>query len=203
MCARIPYFSYCLIWEGVLSLQKPSRFWTPIRTFLQPESFGPAAAYYRRIQDPSSDGFAELILHFLIVAAVTLKNLLQGSVLMAGRLNSHDQFRGWRLDIDNMTYEQLLDLGERIGFANTGLKDDEIGCNIRNTKFQFSDDASKHQVDKKCTICQEEYEADDELGKLNCKHSYHFQCIKQWVGQKNFCPVCKQQVVDRQLVSQS
>jgi len=44
---------------------------------------------------------------------------------------------------------------------------------------------------------QEEYEAGDELGRLNCEHSYHFQCIKQWVSQKNFCPVCKQQVAAR------
>ncbi|KAE9597514.1 hypothetical protein Lal_00030017 [Lupinus albus] len=145
------------------------------------ESFGPVTPYYRHIRDPLSDdsshGFAEVL-----------------------RLNSHDQFRDWRLDIDNMTYEQLLDLGERIGYVNTGLKEDEMGCNIRKSKFQFSDDALKHEVDKKCSICQEEFEADDELGKLNCKHSYHFQCIKQWIVQKNLCPVCKQQVVARHSV---
>ncbi|KAE9607500.1 putative transcription factor C2H2 family [Lupinus albus] len=155
--------------------------------FAASDSFGPAAPYYCHIQDPSSDdssdGFAEI--------------LLQGGLLMGGRLTKHDRFRGLRLNIDNMSYEQLLDLGERIGYVNAGLKEDEMGRNIRKTKFKFSHDASKNQVDKKCTICQEEYEADDELGKLNCKHSYHFRCIKQWVAQKNFCPVCKQQVVAR------
>ncbi|CAL0313796.1 unnamed protein product [Lupinus luteus] len=70
--------------------------------------------------------------------------------------------------------EQLLDLGERIGYVNTGLKEDEMGCNIRKTKFQFSDDAAKHQADKKCSICQEEYEADDELGKLSVNHDLIF-----------------------------
>ncbi|XP_019421952.1 PREDICTED: uncharacterized protein LOC109331728 isoform X2 [Lupinus angustifolius] len=155
--------------------------------FAASDSFGPAAPYYRHIQDPSSDdssdGFAEI--------------LLQGGLLMGGRLSRHDRFRGLRLNIDNMTYEQLLDLSERIGYVNAGLKEDEMGCNIRKTKFKFSHDASKNLIDKKCTICQEEYEADDELGKLNCKHSYHVRCIKQWVAQKNFCPVCKQQVVAR------
>lgn len=53
-----------------------------------------------------------------------------------------------------------------------------------------------------CFWVQEEYEAGDELGRLNCEHSYHFQCIKQWVAQKNFCPVCKQQVAARHWVTQ-
>ncbi|CAL0312389.1 unnamed protein product [Lupinus luteus] len=136
------YFGRCLVTPETIPFRD-----TDPDIFAASESIGPAAEYYRHFQDPSSDGFAE---------PVTLKILLQGSVLMAGRFNAHDQFRGWRLDIDNMTYEQLLDLSERIGFVNTGVKDDEIGCNIKNTKFQFSDDESKHQVDKKCPICQEE-----------------------------------------------
>ncbi|CAJ2675989.1 unnamed protein product [Trifolium pratense] len=123
---------------------------------------------------------------------------LQGRMRMGRRFNSHDLYREWRLDVDNMSYEQLLELGERIGYVNTGLEEDEIEPYIMKTKFQqLCEDASKHQVDKKCSICQEEYEADDEVGRLNCDHLYHFQCIQQWVGHKNFCPVCKQQVAAR------
>ncbi|KAG4999312.1 uncharacterized protein LOC114421246 isoform X2 [Glycine soja] len=147
------------------------------------DSYG-TATYYRNVRDPSSDGFAEIM-------------MLQGSLLMGGQLNSHDHFKDWRLDVDNMSYEQLLELGERIGHVNTGLKEDEMGRNIRKTRLQFWDDTSKHQVDKECSICQEEYEAGNELGRLNCEHIYHFQCIKQWAAQKNFCPVCKQQVAAR------
>lgn len=38
---------------------------------------------------------------------------------------------------------------------------------------------------------QEEYGDDDEMGKLECGHNYHIECIKQWLVQKNSCPVCK------------
>ncbi|XP_057415923.1 uncharacterized protein LOC130710607 isoform X2 [Lotus japonicus] len=89
--------------------------------------------------------------------------------------------------------EQLLELSERIGYVSTGLKEEEMRKNIR--KLQISDDAS--QVDKNCTICQEEYEVEEEIGRLNCGHSYHYQCIQQWVEQKNFCPVCKRLVAAR------
>jgi hypothetical protein len=38
---------------------------------------------------------------------------------------------------------------------------------------------------------QEEFEADEEIGKLSCRHNYHEHCIKQWLSRKNSCPVCK------------
>lgn len=102
----------------------------------------------------------------------------------------YDRYQDWRLDVDNMTYEELLELGERIGHVNTGLREDEITRNLRKVKpdssFRFPT-----EVEKKCSICQEEFEANDEMGRLGCGHSYHVYCIKQWLSQKNVCPVCK------------
>ncbi|KAI9113727.1 hypothetical protein K1719_014978 [Acacia pycnantha] len=153
----------------------------------RPESFGSAGSYRHAplpLPLPSSRNFAGM-------------TLLQGTLLMGARLNSRDHFRDWRLDIDNMSYEQLLELGERIGDVNTGLKEDEIGRYIRKFKLSKFNETSKRQVDNKCSICQEEYEADDEVGRLSCKHDYHFQCLRQWLAQKNCCPVCKQEVASR------
>ena len=31
--------------------------------------------------------------------------MLQNSLLMGGRVDSHDHFSDWRLDVDNMSYE--------------------------------------------------------------------------------------------------
>lgn len=38
---------------------------------------------------------------------------------------------------------------------------------------------------------QEEYALGDEEGRLRCGHRYHMGCIRQWLRQKNWCPVCK------------
>ncbi|KAL3618387.1 putative E3 ubiquitin-protein ligase rhb1a [Castilleja foliolosa] len=54
--------------------------------------------------------------------------------------------------------------------------------------------ANKEQI---CTICQ------DDLCKnpmniattLDCRHEYHFSCIKQWLQRKNVCPLCNKIVV--------
>ncbi|KAF8025219.1 hypothetical protein BT93_F2150 [Corymbia citriodora subsp. variegata] len=126
--------------------------------------------------------------------------MLHTSLLMGGRLDVLDRYRGWRLDIDNMTYEQLLELGDRIGYVSTGLKGDQIAHCIRKIKLTNLNDLARHfaaKADRKCTICQEEFEEGDELGKLNCGHGYHMECIKQWLGQKNSCPVCKSEAVAR------
>ncbi|KAG6672936.1 hypothetical protein I3842_16G084100 [Carya illinoinensis] len=148
-----------------------------------PEVFG--SRYYRHARHPSPEGLAEIM-------------MLQNSLLMGGRFDMHDRYRDWRLDVDNMSYEELLELGERIGYVSTGLKEEEIGRCLRKIKHSLMNDLSPHvskQGDRKCSICQEEYEADDEMGKLDCGHNYHIQCIKQWLAQKKACPVCKAEVL--------
>ncbi|GMN46380.1 hypothetical protein TIFTF001_015566 [Ficus carica] len=94
--------------------------------------------------------------------------------------------------------EELLELGERIGYVNTGLKEDEIGRCIRKSKPSISNEWSRIssvQADRKCSICQEEYEANDDIGKLDCGHGFHIECIKHWLAHKNTCPVCKAEAV--------
>ncbi|RDX86982.1 putative E3 ubiquitin-protein ligase HIP1, partial [Mucuna pruriens] len=45
---------------------------------------------------------------------------------------------------------------------------------------------------EKCIICMEEYEDGDEIGKLDlCVHKFHIQCVKEWLMNKNTCPICK------------
>lgn len=40
-------------------------------------------------------------------------------------------------------------------------------------------------------LLQEEYVAGDEVGRLQCEHSYHAVCVNQWLRLKNWCPICK------------
>ncbi|KZV46525.1 hypothetical protein F511_10630 [Dorcoceras hygrometricum] len=126
--------------------------------------------------------------------------MLQASLIVGGRPYRRDQFRDLRLDIDNMSYEELLELGDSIGYVNTGLREDEMTKCLRSSKLAVSDHLSSRfalDMERKCIICQEEYETDNKTGNLNCGHSFHIDCIKQWLVQKNACPICKAAAVSQ------
>ncbi|XP_058228320.1 uncharacterized protein LOC131336477 [Rhododendron vialii] len=135
--------------------------------------------YHRHIRHPSPEGLAEMM-------------MLRSSIMMGERSGGFDRYRDWRLNVDNMSYEELLELGDRIGYVNTGLKEDMIVQCLRKTKLSdnlFS--PLPTEMERKCSICQEDYEGNDEVGKLECGHFYHIYCIKQWLMQKSTCPICK------------
>ncbi|EOA38056.1 hypothetical protein CARUB_v10009526mg [Capsella rubella] len=113
--------------------------------------------------------------------------MLQNGFVMGRITDLRDHFHELRLDVDSMSYEQLLELGDRIGYVNTGLKESEIHRCLGKIKPS----TSHTLADRKCSICQDEYEREDEVGKLNCEHSFHVHCVKQWLARKNACPVCK------------
>ncbi|XP_010476962.1 PREDICTED: uncharacterized protein LOC104756132 [Camelina sativa] len=113
--------------------------------------------------------------------------MLQNGFVMGRISDLRDHYHELRLDVDNMSYEQLLELGDRIGYVNTGLKESEIHRCLGKIKPSISHTLA----DRKCSICQDEYEREDEVGKLNCEHNFHVHCVKQWLLRKNACPVCK------------
>lgn len=106
-----------------------------------------------------------------------------------GSRNLFDQHEDMRLDIDEMGYEELLALGERIGHVSTGLSEDLISKSLRETIYCSSD---QNQDEETCAICLEEYKNMDDIGMMKtCGHDYHVACIKQWLTMKNTCPICK------------
>ncbi|XP_039136494.1 uncharacterized protein LOC120273840 [Dioscorea cayenensis subsp. rotundata] len=101
-----------------------------------------------------------------------------------------DPHRDMRLDIDNMSYEELLTLEERIGNVSTGLSKRKLSGCLKVRKYRSSCRFQDRQ-DKKCAICLEEYEDRKKLGRLNCRHEFHLNCIKTWLQKKDICPICK------------
>ena len=87
---------------------------------------------------------------------------------------------------DTMTYEELLALEERIGKVEIGLSEAEI----ESLPPQLS------QGGEICTICPSEMEKNEEIKKLHkCGHSYHSECIHEWLKSRKICPVCLESVI--------
>lgn len=111
--------------------------------------------------------------------------------------NIFDQHREMRLDVDNMTYEELLALGERIGSVNTGLSNNAMAkCLEERTYCSWN----QTEEQRRCVICLEEYKEKEEIGELKgCGHDYHGSCIKKWLSMKNSCPICKASAISDDL----
>ncbi|KAF5770778.1 putative transcription factor C2H2 family [Helianthus annuus] len=102
--------------------------------------------------------------------------------------NFSDQYRDMRLDIDNMSYEDLLNLEESIGNVSTGLSEDNMSKYLMEKNHCFDE----NQEEVSCPICLEEYKNGDKIGRMGkCGHEYHVDCIKKWLLMKKLCPICK------------
>ncbi|CAN6206812.1 unnamed protein product [Urochloa humidicola] len=151
---------------------------------------------YRRI---NMEGIAEVLLALDRIEhddELTYEQLvvLETNLLLSG-LGLHDQHQDMRLDIDNMSYEELLALEEHIGSVSTALTEEQFAKCVNQSVYEARNsdrDANNTAVDDvKCSICQEEYVEGEEIGRMQCEHQYHVCCIHEWLRQKNWCPICK------------
>ncbi|KAI0510909.1 hypothetical protein KFK09_011520 [Dendrobium nobile] len=108
-----------------------------------------------------------------------------------GRADFYDRHRDMRLDVDNMSYEELLALEERIGYVNTGLNEETILKSLRQRKYSPCNLEVASAEKEPCCICREDYSEGEGIGTLDCRHDFHTDCIKQWLMFKNLCPICK------------
>jgi len=68
---------------------------------------------------------------------------------------------------------------------------------------------TQQQIDEKieCTVCKDEFQANEKPAQLPCGHFFHLDCISPWLKINGTCPVCRStfQVQDNQvcLISQN
>lgn len=97
------------------------------------------------------------------------------------------------MDVDELTYEELIALGEFIGVEKRGLSLNEVSSYLDLYSYKIAE--NKIGVDR-CVICQIEYEDGEELVTIKkaCEHPYHSECIKKWLQIKKCCPICSTEV---------
>ncbi|XP_058199354.1 E3 ubiquitin-protein ligase BIG BROTHER-like isoform X1 [Rhododendron vialii] len=93
------------------------------------------------------------------------------------------------VDPDNMTYEELLELGEVVGTQSRGLSQDLISM-LPVKKFKCGFFSRKKSRNERCVICQMEYKRGERQIVLPCKHLYHVGCGTRWLTINKACPIC-------------
>ena len=116
------------------------------------------------------------------------------------------------IDPDDFTYEELTVLGEVAGTVAAGLTEKQLNAlnRIQYKEFTRENNHNNPYVESmrrsmrvmsnnmvcccSCVVCQLEFEAEDTVIVLPCKHVYHPECIVEWLKQKKKCPHCGQEM---------
>lgn len=96
------------------------------------------------------------------------------------------------VDPDNMTYEELQQLGEAVGTESKGLSESSIA--LLPTSTYKNGIFSRKEKHNECVICCMAYKNRDKLIKLPCEHQYHQACVAKWLQINKVCPVCNKEV---------
>ena len=72
-------------------------------------------------------------------------------------------------------------------YNKKNMNENLLNKNIEKKEIKFTNEL----YDKECTICLEDFNENEILYELICKHHYHKDCIDDWLSKKNTCPLCR------------
>eukprot|EP01118_Nematostelium_gracile_P019335 TRINITY_DN8935_c0_g1_i1.p1 TRINITY_DN8935_c0_g1~~TRINITY_DN8935_c0_g1_i1.p1 ORF type:complete len:285 (+),score=62.36 TRINITY_DN8935_c0_g1_i1:58-912(+) len=98
----------------------------------------------------------------------------------------HRNFNHGQIDTDNMSYEELLELEEKMGKVERGVNKTEL----RQLPIHTFQSSRAKENESSCIICQQDYTDGEKLRTLRCFHAFHQECIDTWLKNKTTCPVC-------------
>lgn len=87
------------------------------------------------------------------------------------------------IDPDEMTYEQLLELEEKIGIVCKGLRPEHIE-RLANRELE-------EDLEDQCSVCFCGMEKGEVIIILPCDHIFHKGCLAEWLSKEKVCPLCK------------
>jgi E3 ubiquitin-protein ligase RNF38/44 len=96
---------------------------------------------------------------------------------------------GEEVNVDMMSYEELMQLEEQIGRVNRGLPEERL-------RELPEEDARTELLSKSCSICLEDFARGEKYIRLRCQHVFHAECIVAWLKTEKHCVLCKKEVVD-------
>ncbi|KAL6970133.1 RING-type E3 ubiquitin transferase [Sarracenia purpurea var. burkii] len=159
---------------------------TSVGIELDPASFPNDEAYARALQDAEDREMAARLLALAGINDLTAEDAVDSE---DHGVNSQDTWE--EVDPDELSYEELLALGEVVGTESRGLSADTI-ASLPSVNYKAQ--SSQHGSNDSCVICRVDYEDGDTLTLLSCKHSYHSECINNWLRINKVCPVCSSEV---------
>ncbi|XP_059278362.1 E3 ubiquitin ligase BIG BROTHER-related [Lycium ferocissimum] len=153
---------------------------------LDPSAFSSDEAYARALQDTEE---REVAARLLALAGINEMYVRQPQDEEDRGINSQDAWED--VDPDELSYEELIALGEVVGTESRGLSADTV-ASLPSVNYK-TQTASEGTTDS-CVICRSDYEDGQKLTVLSCKHTYHSECLNKWLQINKVCPICSTEV---------
>ncbi|KAH1098689.1 hypothetical protein J1N35_015610 [Gossypium stocksii] len=173
---------------------------------LDPAAFSSDEAFARALQDAEEREMAARLL--------ALAGINDRGIFTLEDHGGHSQDTWEEVDPDELSYEvnwvestalnfllkhskydsiiqELLALGEVVGTESRGLSADSLAS---LPSINYKAGSSQTGSNDSCVICRVDYDDGDSLTVLSCKHSYHPECINNWLKINKVCPVCSAEV---------
>lgn len=91
------------------------------------------------------------------------------------------------VDTDTMSYDELLELCNQIGYHSVGLTE---------TQKELATEPVTETTIPRCTICLSSFDGNVEWVALRrCRHAFCKECLFEWLNERKTCPVCIQDVL--------
>ncbi|KAK9059614.1 hypothetical protein SSX86_020318 [Deinandra increscens subsp. villosa] len=156
---------------------------------LDPASFPNDEAYARALQDAEDREMSARLRALTGINGMVTEDEEEVDGMDDRGDNSQDSWDD--VDPDELSYEELIALGEVVGTESRGLSADSI-ASLRSVIYETKN--GQNESCETCVICRLDYEDGDNLILLSCKHSYHSDCITNWLQINKVCPVCSTEV---------
>lgn len=107
-------------------------------------------------------------------------------------------------DEGELSYDTMLTIGERIGDVKqerwtmvARQHIDKLPVETFTAQSGANGQCQQHANDSehKCLVCQHEYEDQEKLRRLPCRHVFHTDCVDQWLMTHDDCPYCRDCIV--------
>lgn len=111
-----------------------------------------------------------------------------------------------RKRIDRMIQNEVNSISNQVAQeASFGRDDGMVEQTILKLKTKSiisttDDQSADANMENVCLICMVALDEGEKIGDLSCGHSYHVDCLKEWLKRKNACPLCNTQVANPQTV---
>ncbi|XP_047046090.1 E3 ubiquitin ligase BIG BROTHER-related-like [Lolium rigidum] len=155
---------------------------------VDPAAYDDDDAYARALQDAEEREVAQRL---MALAGITDLGEEMDHDVEDGEDGDSAQDAWEDVDPDEYSYEELVALGEVVGTESRGVSADTL-ASLPSVTYQAQDKQDSNI--EQCVICRVEFEEGESLIALPCKHSYHSECINQWLQLNKVCPMCSAEV---------